>query len=317
MIQSGAIFRSKTTLTTQIIMAQSILTDLINREGLPESFQALAIRWYQPLAAALVEKRSNAGATVIGVQGSQGSGKSTLAVFLKHYFEEEHGLRSCVLSLDDFYFGRAERQKLAATVHPLLQTRGVPGTHEVELAMSVIDQLQQPARPVRIPRFDKAVDDRVAYDRWELMQEPIDFIIFEGWCVGAEPQVETDLIKPMNALEAEEDAAGVWRRYVNNALAGSYQSLFSRCDALVVLQAPSFECVYEWRWLQEQKLHKQRQALQADLNSRMLDENGVRRFIAHYERLTRHCLLTLPKQADWVLQLNHEHNITSATQGGE
>ena len=35
---------------------------------------------------------------------------------------------------DDFYLTQAQRQDLAQQIHPLLKSRGVPGTHDVPLA---------------------------------------------------------------------------------------------------------------------------------------------------------------------------------------
>ena len=75
---------------------------------------------------------AGAGALVVGLTGSQGSGKSTLAARLPPLLAARN-LRAAVLSLDDLYLPKAERQRLAREVHPLLATRGVPGTHEVAL----------------------------------------------------------------------------------------------------------------------------------------------------------------------------------------
>jgi len=36
----------------------------------------------------------------------------------------------------------------------------------------------------------------------------------------------------------------------------------------------------------------------------------LQRFIQHYERLTRHCLATLPAQADTVFTLDENHRVT-------
>ena len=67
---------------------------------------------------------------VLGLSGLQGSGKSTLARVIKTQ-AEQRGWPTEVLSLDDFYYSRSEREALAHQVHPLLRTRGVPGTHEI------------------------------------------------------------------------------------------------------------------------------------------------------------------------------------------
>ncbi len=80
-------------------------------------------------------------------------------------------------------------------MHPLLRTRGVPGTHDVELAQAVIDSLAS-AEPVPLPSFDKATDDRRPRSQWPVFQGPARVVILEGWCVGAVPQTAAQLAQP-------------------------------------------------------------------------------------------------------------------------
>jgi pantothenate kinase-related protein Tda10 len=80
-----------------------------------------------PLVAAAA---AHARPLVVGLTGPQGSGKSTLAARLPDLLAAA-GLNAGVLALDDLYLTKAERQRLAADVHPLFATRGVPGTHDV------------------------------------------------------------------------------------------------------------------------------------------------------------------------------------------
>ncbi len=292
-------------------MEHDQLQQLISANGLPSEFSDTVSRWYQPLAKAIADCHSGS-AMVLGVQGSQGSGKSTLAQFLNYLFERDHGLSCIALSLDDFYLKFSERANLAKTEHPLLQTRGVPGTHDVELAINTITQLrtQTGGQQTAIPRFNKAVDDRFPESEWDLAVGKIDLIIFEGWCVGVEAEREDALTQPINTLESTEDVDGTWRHYVNHALKNSYRDLFALIDKLVVLEAPSFDCVYEWRWLQEQKLAAKWRSENPTNGARLLDEASVRRFISHYERLTRQCFRCLPEKADWRLPLDANHQIT-------
>jgi D-glycerate 3-kinase len=99
---------------------------------------------------------------VIGLCGAQGSGKSTTAGRLGTRLEV-NGYATAVLSIDDFYLTRAERAALADSIHPLLTTRGVPGTHDVKLVMHTLLNLLEAgaADTVPIPKFDKSRDDRV------------------------------------------------------------------------------------------------------------------------------------------------------------
>jgi D-glycerate 3-kinase len=217
------------------------------------------------------------------------------------------GVRAAVLSIDDLYLKREEREALAASVHPLLITRGPPGTHDVPLGLDVLDRLFKPGE-VPLPRFDKALDTRKPFDQWDVVQGPVDVILFEGWCVGARPEEPAALREPINALERDEDPDGVWRTYVNDALAGPYQDLFSRIDLLVMLKAPSFEVVLNWRIEQEHKLKARLAASGGDL-ARTMSDAEIGRFIAHYERVTRCILAEMPARADVLAELDETRQV--------
>lgn len=234
---------------------------------------------------------------VVGLCGAQGSGKSTLARAVVTGCERE-GWRAAALSLDDLYLTRAERHLLARDIHPLLATRGVPGTHDVPLGLSLLAALETGAS-APLPRFSKAEDDRAPRRAWPLAPAHCEVLVFEGWCLGARPQPVEALATPVNALEAEEDADGRWRGYVNTALAGAYQSLFVRVDRLILLAAPDFAIVREWRLEQERELARRRGG-----GSGIMDEAGIERFIAHFERLTRYILDEMPARADLVVELD-------------
>lgn len=266
-------------------------------------------RVYLPLAAWVAQRKGD-GPLVLGINGGQGSGKTTLCELLKVILQQGFGLRVATLSIDDLYKTRVERQRLSATTHPLLLTRGVPGTHDVALGLGVIHALKiaESGDSVAIPAFDKAQDDRRPIEAWPRFQGHADVIIFEGWCVAAKPQSEADLASAINRLEAEEDADGRWRRYVNAQLQGDYAQLFGQLDALVMLQAPSMERVFAWRSLQEKKLAASL-APQPDAATRLMDADAIRRFIMHYERITRHMLAEMPERADVTLCVNDEHQI--------
>lgn len=246
---------------------------------------------------------------VVGLAGAQGAGKSTVAAALVGRLAAQ-GRRAVVLSLDDLYLGRAARHHVASAVHPLLATRGPPGTHDVALGMAVLDRLRAGA-PVDLPRFDKAADDPRPRAAWERVRAPVDVVVFEGWCVGARPQGAAALAAPVNALEADEDPDGVWRRYVDAQLAGPYQALFRPLDLLAFLQAPAFDVVARWRLEQERALvpavpfgNQASNAFAAGPG--VMDAAGVVRFVRHFERLTRHMLAEVPARADLVIALDED-----------
>lgn len=292
------------------------LTNLIREHKLPCEFKTTVERWYAPVAEAIAKLADDAtSAIVIGVQGCQGSGKSTLSEFLKFFLEHEHRKVTAVLSIDDFYLTLAERRALSKEIHPLLATRGVPGTHDIELALSTISALKtlKSGESHDITRFNKAIDDRESPANFDSIAGPVDVIIFEGWCVGLNPQSEQSLANPVNMLEADEDPDGIWRRFVNDALTTQYSSLFNQLDALAVIQAPSFTCVREWRLLQEQKLADKLRFESDEAKKNIMNEAQIIRFISHYQRLTEHALATLPDKADWLLTLDSNHNVTQLT----
>jgi D-glycerate 3-kinase len=278
------------------------LTQFLLRERLPEAYRQTISNALLPLADAIAQRaRLSDHLVVVGLCGTQGSGKTTAATALVELLAR-HELPCIALSIDDFYLPRIERAELARRVHPLLATRGVPGTHDVELAQATIDSLAG-EEPTPIPVFDKASDERLPRKQWREAAGRQRIVILEGWCVGARAQAPEELATPVNTLESDEDAQGVWRSYVNAALAGPYRALFDRLSPLVLLAAPSFEVVRAWRGEQEQKLRERLAASGGDA-SRVMDEAQLARFISHYERVTRHILAEMPARAEHLISLD-------------
>ena len=273
---------------------------LLRAERLPDDYRQSVADVIAPLAAWIAELFAAKGRPlIVGICGAQGSGKSTLALFLQRWLRDECGIDAATLSLDDLYLTKAERTRLAKSRHPLLATRGVPGTHDVTLGTRLLEALTAGTGKVRLPRFDKASDDRVPAADWEPVDAPVDVVLFEGWFVGARAEEDSALEDPLNALEALEDADGSWRRYVNERLATDYAQLFAGLDVLVLLRVPSFDQVFEWRALQERKL------------SGAVDSDSLERFIRHFERLTRHILADMPRYADKVIPVDGEHRMAA------
>jgi len=264
--------------------------------ALHDALPAQAPAPWRGLAAALTVTLPPS-ARVLGIAGGQGAGKSTLARLLVAA-QAEQGRRSAALSLDDFYRTRAERRALSREVHPLLATRGVPGTHDVALCERTLNALATPGRH-RVPAFDKGMDDRADPVGWPEVTGPLELIILEGWCLGAPAQPAAALERPVNALEREEDPDGRWRRAVNDALRSDYARLWSRVDFWLYLRVPSLAAVRRWRTQQEQ-------ALPAD---RRMDAAAIDRFVAHYERLTRWMFEAMPARAQLCAVLNDRHGI--------
>ena len=285
----------------------------INSENLPLAYLESVEQWFLPLLAEIAQRRRPDQTLLVGISGSQGSGKSTLAGLLVQLAQSVLQLKAVSLSIDDFYLTRAARHKLAEAVHPLLATRGVPGTHDVELARQTLTALGQPGE-VAIPRFDKAADDQVDPENWPRVAGPVDLVILEGWCLGIDAQAAEALNQPVNELERHEDPDALWRGFVNERIREDYNDLYAQIDFLIMLKAPGFEQVLNWRQQQEDKLVAKLSAEGRDLaTSRVMDPAAIQRFIQHYERLTRHGLETLPEQADVVFQLTAQQTIEGRT----
>ena len=268
-------------------------------EAIPRPSDALIADFYLPMAT-WVADHAEERMLVLGLSGAQGTGKSTLARLLALLLERLYRMRVAILSLDDLYLTAAERARRAETIHPLLATRGVPGTHDVSLGVRTIRALRD-GKPLALPRFDKSRDDRAPVAEWPRWEGPCDLVIFEGWCVGARAQRPHELREPVNGLERLEDPTGDWRYYVNRELGGHYQTLFAELDVLMMLRPPDFEHVLAWREAQEAKLRER------SSGPEVMTSSAVKRFVMHFERITRFMWEEMPDRADAVVYLGDDH----------
>lgn len=246
------------------------------------------------------------GVRIHGITGLQGTGKSTLAAQMAA-LAAERGKAVAVLSVDDAYLDHDERARLARDVHPLLATRGPPGTHDVALACRTLDALRA-GEAVALPRFDKLGDRLLPESDWP-RAGPVDLVLFEGWFLGTPPEPDAALAEPLNALERDEDPDGRWRRWCNDALARDYPPLWKRIDRLLFLQGPGFDIVPEWRWQQEQSLQAEHPGRKA------MTREQVERFVQFFERTSRQAMRTLPGTADAVIRLDANRNSLQGNPG--
>ena len=285
----------------------------IDKHKLDQKYLDKATKYYEPMADSFIANKPSNQPVIIGVNGCQGSGKSTLSDFIGTYIEDQSDYKTVVFSLDDFYYTREIRQQLSKDIHPLLATRGVPGTHNATLLQYVVNQLKY-QQPVYIPQFNKALDDVEPKENWLEITEPVDFIIIEGWCLGVPAQSDAELVTPINDLEKTEDAAGVWRHYVNESIKKDYQPIYDFIDHWVVLKAPKFDTVYTWRKEQEDKLKEKLKNATAEEKSNLMSDEQVLRFIQFFERLTVHGFETLPNISQFCFELDNEREISMKTE---
>jgi D-glycerate 3-kinase len=247
---------------------------------------------------AIARRRADGRVPVVGVAGPQGSGKTTL---VKAYAGLHPGVAH--FSLDDVYLDAAARRALAMKVHPLFATRGPPGTHDLALLRDTLSQLQNadPDTRTHLPAFDKVSDNPVPKAQRPVFAGRPQLILLDGWCIGATAQAARDLEAAVNRLEAEGDLRGHWRGTVNDRLAAEYAAVFELLDTTLYMRAPSFEAVFNWRCEQEEGL------LGRGLT--LADRERIGRFIAHFERITRH-MMTGGRRALVEVQLDLQRNVT-------
>tara|TARA_B100000029_G_scaffold500132_1_gene571405 strand:- start:3103 stop:4056 length:954 start_codon:yes stop_codon:yes gene_type:complete len=282
------------------------ISAFMHRHQLPKGFHGVIKNHYLPLSDWLRNIKQS-GTEIFAISGAQGTGKTTLAKFLKLALRKKYDWSVARLSLDDFYFTRSERKNLGKNIHPLLSTRGAPGTHDLNFCIQTLTKLRKLKKneTLKLPRFDKSIDDRLSSNNWPTVSGPIDAVIFEGWCLGSEAQADTLLSNPINELEEKKDVDATWRTYVNNQLRNNYPDLFQLFDKLIFLQAPNISAVHHWRQEQETKLAQKSHSSKSGI----MDTQQINKFIQHYERITRSNIDRLPKIADVTMVLGTNHQI--------
>ena len=241
---------------------------------------------------------------IIGLSGGQGSGKTTITNILKIILQKGLSLRVVSFSIDDFYKTLNQRKKMSQEEHGLFLTRGVPGTHDIKLLKKCLNSLtKKKFKSCYIPKFNKSIDDRYNKKNWTKVKKKPQIIIFEGWCVGAKPQTNNILKKPINSLEKKLDTKNFWRIKVNNELKNRYKVVFKFIDKLIFLKVPSFKYIYKWRILQEKKLKKRQKG------KKIMTKQQMKTFVMYYERITKQMLIDLTLKANILIRLDKKHRL--------
>ena len=263
-------------------------------------------KFYIPMSFWIERKYKKKGKTLfLGVSGGQGSGKTTVTGILKIILKKFFKRQIHVSSIDDFYKTLEERNKMSNKIHSLFKTRGVPGTHDINLVKKFFNFIKKEKfRKIKLPKFEKARDDRLKKKYWYSVKKKPEIVILEGWCVGAKPQSNSLIRKPINILEKYEDRDLIWRKYVNEKLKKEYKKLFAMIDYLIFMKVPNFNMIFKWRLLQENKLRKK-----SYLKTKVMSYNEIKRFIMFYQRITLQMIKDLSKSASIVMLLKKNHEI--------
>ncbi|MEK9886971.1 MAG: uridine kinase [Candidatus Pelagibacter sp.] len=246
----------------------------------------------------------------LGLAGGQGTGKTTISTLIKVILTKYFRLNVFKISIDDFYKTRKDRLALSKKIHPMLLTRGVPGTHDIDMMLKFFNNIKKTKfKKISLPSFNKAVDDRAPQKSWYQINKKPDVIIFEGWCVGAKSEKNNTLKKSINSLEKANDQKLKWRKYVNSQLNGKYKKLYSQLNCLIYLKAKNFNLLQKWRLKQEYKLWLK---TKNKSNHKIMSKGDVINFMQTYQRITENMFKNMPKYASIILNLNGNHQIKSA-----
>ena len=274
-----------------------------NKEKMIKSFLIPICFW-------IAKKADKQKPYFIGLAGGQGTGKTTISSIIKIILEKYFKLKVFKISIDDFYKTRKERINLSKKIHPMLMTRGVPGTHDIKMMLDFFKKTKlKRFKKMKLPNFNKAIDDRSPKKTWYNINQQPDIIIFEGWCVGARAEINKTLKKPINSIEKTNDENLVWRKYVNQQLKTKYKKLYSQLNCMIYLKAKNFSLLQKWRLKQEKKLW-----LKTKMKSRhkIMSKGDVINFMQTYQRITQNMFKNMPKYASIILNLNDNHQIKSA-----
>lgn len=179
-----------------------------------------------------------------GILGGQGTGKSTLVAILKLILGHL-GHKTLCLSLDDLYKTYSERLALTKQDSRLIW-RGPPGTHDVQLGLTVLDRLRQADSftAIEVPRFDKSANLGAGERTHPEVVQGIDLVLFEGWFVGVRPIDPTTFETAPPPIITEAD-----RHFARdmNTLLETYLPLWERLDRLIVLYPVDYQLSLQWR----------------------------------------------------------------------
>ena len=191
----------------------------------------------------------------MGINAPQGAGKTTLVNFCQSLFKLD-GLRSVVLSIDDFYLTNKEQQALAAKHegNPLLQYRGNAGTHDVTLGRETILKCisARAGEKIALPFYDKSLcggrGDRAPREAWPVVEGPVDVLLLEGWMLG---------FKPLPSVGEDEEGGRKGLNDVNDYL-GEYEKWHELVDAWVVVQVEEVDVIFKWRLEAERRMRAEK-----------------------------------------------------------
>jgi D-glycerate 3-kinase len=278
--------------------------DCFCRNNLGWQTDSLGTLWnlWLPLAIDLAEKRRQLERPLIqGILGGQGTGKTTLAtiltLILKHL-----GYQACSLSLDDLYKTYADRLQMQQA-DPRLRWRGPPGTHDIQLGLTTLQQLRSAelSQPVQLPRFDKSAWDGAGDRTQPETVAGVDIVLFEGWFVGVQPIDPIQFETAPPPIVSSGDRA--FAREINQRL-HDYLPLWKQLDSLILLYPADYRLSQQWRQQAEQKMKATGRPGMSDAE--------IEQFVSYFWRSLHPDLFITPLRhnsdlVDLVIEINPDH----------
>lgn len=270
----------------------------MNKEAHPFYSSSDQKRYINPLLESILRKYNKNKTTIIGIQGGQGTGKTTLARFLQEKLRKK-GYVVESFSIDDFYTSYKERKRLAQHYpnNPYYQIpRGMPGTHRVKELLHTLQNINE-GRPFTIPAFDKSLHQGAGDVIGERkVTKRVDFVFFEGWCVGL-PAISEKELKRICTKNTIFLPSGykIMLQFLKK-----YRSLWKYVDYIIMLKPQHSELHLKWRRQQEQELQQQK----GNGMSQKQMEQFVSPFLpltyAGYEKIKANAALTIDRRHEFV-----------------
>ncbi|KAH6562002.1 hypothetical protein BASA50_004738 [Batrachochytrium salamandrivorans] len=262
---------------------------------------------------------------LVGISGPQGSGKTTLVQSLVDDLQQTAGIRAVALSADDLYLPYTEQMHLASLnkTNPLLQYRGLPGTHSISLGHHILSGLSAHNNnpiysPIHIPIYNKALKggrgDRLPQSDWTAVTGHVDVVLFEGWFLGFKPcspeQVSSIWCSCPQSIpcpsERDNHDPLPSSRIINNnnnyscqnidqimAFLSDYeQQWYPHIDVFVHLAISDLSFIYDWRWEQEKSMQDRQTALatHAEPVQNGLNRSQINDFVDRFMPIYKLCL---------------------------
>ncbi|OCF59353.1 hypothetical protein L486_03857 [Kwoniella mangroviensis CBS 10435] len=221
---------------------------------------------------------------IVSMQGPQGAGKSTLAAALVKLLASSYKLTTAVASLDDFYLDREGLDALAATYssNKMLQGRGPPGTHDIDLLKRILEQVRQPrsnsSNSVALPVFDKSLfNGRGDRSKSTIPINPVhlDVFMLEGWSLGFHSLPEDRLRELWKVGKTASKHEWKSILQVNDNLSQLNTETDSYFDCHISITPLDWDYVYQWRLQQEHHMKR-------DNGGSGMSDEEVRLFVDRY-----------------------------------